>query len=881
MTLKPRKESSEPDRPDEQAETNEQLRARVNELTETLAAIQRGDVDALVVNTSGEEQLFTLHGADAPYRIFVEQMREGALTLDISGVILFANQRFADMLGFPLERTMGALLRDFAASDGDRARLAELLKTGNTARSELNLTNSANATFPVYVTVSSLAAEDDARHCVVITDLTEQKKAELVATSERKHRLMTALNDAVLGGESSGTDLAERIVQVIVKEFNVSRCVLARIEPDEHWVVQQEATRQGVQPLIGRVDVASFGPKTFEVELREGRTIAVNDTENESRLNLNSLERLRDLNVRSLLYVPHPPDQNPPVVLALHNAVPRVWSVEDLALMEQAAERVWSALKAERAATELRSSEDRFRQLADTIPQLAWMARGDGWIYWYNHRWYEYTGTTPEQMQGWGWQAVHDPDTLPKVMERWHRSIATGEPFDMEFPIRGADGKFRPFLALVMPLKDAAGKVVQWFGTNTDVSQQHQIIEERNQLLAAERTARNEAERVSRMKDEFVSTLSHELRTPLNAILGWAQIISQGRPSDEDLSQGLEVIQRNTRVQVQMIEDLLDMSRITSGKVRLDVKRLGFCSVIEAAIESIRPAADVKGIRIQKLLDCEADQVNGDANRLQQVVWNLLTNAVKFTQKDGRIQVLLERVNSHVELSVADNGRGITSDFLPQVFDRFRQADSSTTRQVGGLGLGLAIVKQLVELHGGTIKAKSPGLGQGATFIVSLPLTLDRRPAASNTPIEPSDKSDENADRFILDGIKVVYVDDEPDARDLVKRVLADHGATVFTGGSAAEGRTIVLKERPDLIVADIGMPEEDGYSFIRSIRALPADRGGTIPAAAVTALARSEDRRRALLAGFQTHVAKPVEPAELVAVVASLVGRTGRPLMS
>jgi CheY-like chemotaxis protein/two-component sensor histidine kinase len=377
------------------------------------------------------------------------------------------------------------------------------------------------------------------------------------------------------------------------------------------------------------------------------------------------------------------------------------------------------------------------------------------------------------------------------------------------------------------------------------------------------------------MKDEFLTTLSHELRTPLNAILGWSQFLAEDAShSPERLQKGLETIERNARAQVNLIEDLLDVSRINEGKLRLDVKPVAFAEIVEAALASMRPAAEARHITVQTVLDPNHDQISGDPARLQQVVWNFLSNAVKFTPKGGKIQVGLERVESHVALSVSDNGVGITPEFLPHVFDRFRQGDQSTTRSFGGLGLGLSIVKHLVELHGGSVRVMSEGTDRGTTFVVDLPLRMQPRDAAA-TVARGATESPVAA--LALDGVTVLYVDDEPDARDLAHRVLGLHGARVVTADSAHAGRLSMAEHRPHVIVADIGMPEEDGYSLIRAIRALPAELGGATPAAALTALARPEDRRRALLAGFQTHVAKPVDVAELVAVVASLAGRTGR----
>ena len=401
--------------------------------------------------------------------------------------------------------------------------------------------------------------------------------------------------------------------------------------------------------------------------------------------------------------------------------------------------------------------------------------------------------------------------------------------------------------------------------------------EERKRLLDSERSARAAVERMSDMKDLFLANLSHELRTPLNAIVGWSQVLRRGSRDESDLLKGLETIERNARVQAQLIEDLLDMNRIASGKVRLDVQPIEPASFIEAAIETVRPAADAKGIRLEKLLDPAAGPISGDPNRLQQVVWNLLSNAIKFTSKGGKVQVLLERVNSHIEISVADTGIGIAPEFLAHVFERFRQADSSTARRYGGLGLGLSIVKQLVELHGGTVRAESPGEERGATFTVTLPLTVVHRPAYAEERLHPKAPSPISTDfkTLNLSGIKVLVVDDEADARDLIKRVLTDCKAEVFTASTAGEAVLLVETEKPHILVSDIGMPEVDGFELLRRVRALGHARGGRIPAIALTAFARTEDRTRALRAGFLVHVAKPVEPSELVATVATIAGRT------
>lgn len=535
----------------------------------------------------------------------------------------------------------------------------------------------------------------------------------------------------------------------------------------------------------------------------------------------------------------------------------------------------------ELADESLRASAARFRQLADAMPQIVWTARPDGALDYTNHRWYEFIDRTEAEVSPADWHLRVHPDDVADASKAWAASVATGQPYATEFRVRRADEVYRWFLVRALPIRDANDAIVQWYGTCTDIHDQRALHEQNALLLDSERAARAEAERASQIKDEFLATLSHELRTPLNAILGWANVL-RGDPADaEGVAEGLTIIERNARAQNQIIEDLLDMSRIISGKVRLDVHRADLAPIVEAAIETVRPAATAKGIRVQTVLDPAARPVSGDPNRLQQVFWNLLSNAIKFTPRGGRVQVILERVNSHLEVSIIDSGRGIEADFLPQVFDRFRQADSSTTRQHGGLGLGLAIVKQLVELHGGTVRAKSGGRDLGTTFVVALPLTAlqpanepedeGRRHPRGGALAAPTLQRDLN-----LADVRVLVVDDEADARALVKRLLEERGATVTTNGSVAEALVSIQAKRFDVLVSDIGMPEEDGYALIRQVRALTAERGGAIPAVALTAYARSEDRMKAVRAGFQMHVTKPVEPAELLTMVASLAGRAG-----
>jgi len=709
----------------------------------------------------------------------------------------------------------------------------------------------------------------------------------------------------------------------------------------------------------------------------------------------------------------------------------------------------------------LRQSEEVLRALANSIPQLAWMAQADGAMVWFNERWFDYTGTTPDQVVGWGWQETCEPSVLPAVMERWTASLRSGEPFEMEFPIRGADGKYRWFLTRGNPVRDRHGDVLRWFGTNTDVDQvkraeqalreESHVLEllnstgttlastrdlrsllqavtdaatgiagarhgaflyhgpdssggnlfslftvsgaspadaesfgdsfgesgasslfepglagpglsdtvlrsddilfdarfralpnahpplrsylavpviahsgevlgtmffghpepgvfterterivrgiaaqaavaidnarlyeaakraadERKVLLENEREARAEAERVSNMKDEFLATLSHELRTPLSAILGWAQVLRRGSRDQNDLQRGLQTIERNARSQAQLIEDLLDMSRITSGKVLLDMQTVAPAGFIDAAIDTVRPAADAKNIRIGKRYADDPGMVAGDPARLQQVVWNLLSNAIKFTPRDGQVDIELDRNETSVLITVRDNGAGIRPEFITHVFERFRQADASMTRRHGGLGLGLAIVKQLIEQHGGTVRAESAGEGQGASFTIELPLAKQGSGGARSARSAMILPTPSTPEMTVLDlgGVDALVVDDDRDARELIKRILNDCGATVRIAASARDAIAMFKEALPQLLISDLGMPEVDGFELLDWVRRLPREEGGQVPAIALTAFARSEDRLRALESGFSAHISKPVEPTELIATVASVVG--------
>ncbi|HEU4931843.1 MAG TPA: PAS domain S-box protein [Pyrinomonadaceae bacterium] len=496
-------------------------------------------------------------------------------------------------------------------------------------------------------------------------------------------------------------------------------------------------------------------------------------------------------------------------------------------------------------------------------------------------------------------ELLHEDDR-ERARNAVETALATRGEYDVEYRVRNAN-RSEPWIWIAAKghgIYGNDGSVVGMLGLIQDITTRKSNEETLRAQAEALRTlneiaqkARAEAERAaaekerlyrqaeesSRLKEEFLATISHELRTPLSAILGWARMLRLGQLSPSDTSKALDTIERNARAQAQLVDDLLDVSRIITGKLRMDVRPADPNSFIDAAVEAVRPAADAKGVRVQKIVDTGLLSIPGDPVRLQQVVWNLLSNAIKFTPRDGRVQVRSERVNSHLEIVVSDTGQGIPADFLPHVFDRFRQADQKTSRQHGGMGLGLAIVRHLVELHGGMVRADSEGEGKGATFTVMLPIspvyqvdsTGGRVHPGARDLLPPADTTDR------LDGLRILVVDDEADTRELLKQGLEYCGATVEVVRSAAEAIDSLKISLPDILISDIGMPGTDGYEFIRQVRKLSPQRGGKIAAIALTAYTRVEDRLQALRAGYDMHVPKPVELTELIAVAATVVRRS------
>jgi len=516
----------------------------------------------------------------------------------------------------------------------------------------------------------------------------------------------------------------------------------------------------------------------------------------------------------------------------------------------------------------LRESEERFRLLVETVTDYAiFMLDPHGNVASWNRGAERIKGYRRDEIIGRHFSVFYRPEDVQSRHPQHELEIATevGRFEEEGWRVR-KDGTLFWASVIINAVRDEKGTLRGFAKVTRDLTSRR-AAEQQGLDLVREQAARTEAEKANQVKDEFLAVLSHELRTPLNAIVGWAHLLrTPGSLPPEQVTRGLEAIERNATIQTQIVSDVLDISRITSGKVRLSPRRVDAREFVMAAVDTIRPAAEARRIELRSTLPPEPQFVWADPDRLQQVAWNLLSNSVKFTPSGGRVDVTLATSDSRVALTVRDNGLGIRSDFLPHVFESFRQGDSSSSRTHGGLGLGLAIVRRIVELHGGDVRAESEGEGQGTTVTVRLPVL----PVAGGLP---AGRAEPPPVAIRLDGISILVVEDHADSRDLLITMLAGVGAVVSSAGSAAEGLALLQEERPNVLVSDLEMPGETGYELIQKVRALPAEAGGLTPAIALTAYARADDRMRALAAGFQSHLAKPALPEELAAAVAAVVG--------
>ncbi|WP_017715713.1 PAS domain S-box protein [Kamptonema formosum] len=952
--------------------------------------------------------------SESKYRRLVESNVFGVITAGSSGEITEANDAFLQMIGCTREDLLTGKInwRSLTPPEHlpqDERIWQEIKLSGAFAPFEKEYIRFDGSRVPILAAGALLEGTQETTVCIVV-DLTERKRAE-----EERTRLIRQL-------EKERAQLEATVQSIPDAVYIGDRTGIWKCNELAFKILGFDSAEDLKQNLAGLVErIQTRYPDTGERVPVEDLVFvrALQGTATVREVLVRQVKSGRDI--------------------ALRSAAAPIWCNGEIIGAIAINTDITNQKQVERM---LRESEERFRTVAEAMPQIVWTAQPDGSVDYYNQRWAEYSGISQKNGCGWGWQPVLHPEDEQPTVEAWTQAVQTGQIYECEHRVRKADGSFRWHLSRGVPLLDREGQIVKWFGTATDIHDQklaeralreskerlsaalaasetgtfrwdirtgtvdwdenlHRLFglppgktvcrieeflervhpedreevsrrcqlcaleggdrdlefralwpdgsvrwlsekgktffddegkplymtgacaditerkraeAEREVLLESERAARAEAEMANRMKDEFLATLSHELRTPLTSIIGWASLLRSQKFDEKSAAHALEKIERNGKSLAQLIEDILDVSRIIRGKINLELAEVELSEVIEAAIDTVRPVAEAKDVCIKAQLDFCMGRVRGDASRLQQVVWNLLSNAVKFTPSGGRVEVRLsaemrdgelgigdgelgiEQNNqspiqnpkskiqnpksSHSQflaqsahIQVSDTGIGIAAEFLPFVFERFRQADSTSTRSHGGLGLGLAIVRHLVELHGGTVAAQSPGVGQGATFSVKLPVLPPTRGTLSRGSCGGQESLDDSSDS--LAGVRVLVVDDRADTCDLLAAILELYGAEVTPAASASEALRVLELFNPDVVVSDISMPGEDGYTLMRKIRALPARRGGRIPAVALTAYARTEDRMQALQAGFQIHVPKPVNPDELAVVVAQLAGRT------
>jgi PAS domain S-box-containing protein len=612
---------------------------------------------------------------------------------------------------------------------------------------------------------------------------------------------------------------------------------------------------------------------SYFAALQTERAIAADDARSDPRTREFKATYLEPLGISSMLDAPiRAAGRMIGVVCHEHVGSPRSWTDDEQRFagsIADAASLAYEENERRRTEAALRESQEDYRRIVETAQEGIWLIDAEGHTTYANPRMAEMFGYTVEELVGRNAFDLVHPDEIDRAQEQWNARMQ-GRADRLEFVFVRKDGSLVWAQCSATPMLDERGGFKGACAMVMDVTDSKRAEAEREQLLAREQAARAEAEAANRTKDEFLATVSHELRTPLNAMLGWVHLLRSGSLDAKMTERAMETIERNIQAQAQIIDDILDVSRIVRGSLTLNVRAVDLAAVLHQAVESLGPAAQAKGIALRIELEAAESHVTGDPDRLQQVAWNLLSNAIKFTPRGGEVAVRLSREGDDLRFEVSDTGEGITPEFLPHVFERFRQENGSTTRVHGGLGLGLAIVRHLVELHGGTVEAESAGQERGSRFTVTLPAQPPGPALVSRMTEDPG----RGAPSLPLSGLRLLLVDDDLDTCEAMAYLLAQAGARVVTASSVPEALNEFERSRPDVLVSDIGMPDRDGYDLLRQVRMRSPERGGGIPAVAMTAYARPEDRVRALAAGFQEHVPKPVDPGDLVTVLARLAGR-------
>jgi len=689
---------------------------------------------------------------------------------------------------------------------------------------------------------------------------------------ERAARFLNRL-DLAFARMADADDIAAQAVERLGQYLGADLCGLVNVDP-----VTGKAS--GYREWRSDPGSASWPPDRFPEtvcsRLMAGEIIAVHDVAHETHLH-DIVQQCAEHRVRAFIIAPHLAEGRWVGALVVGAHDPRDWRVEEIQLLRDVQARAWPVVQRARAEAAVRRANQRFERAEEAAGGFVYewdQAASEGACSDGVRRLLCYTAdeAVPHSAQ---WRGLIHPDDVARFEEEIERAVAQCTSYALEYRVRHSEGHYVDIWERGRAAFGAPGKALLT-GSIVDFTARRLAETQVAHLLAEEQSARAIAETASRLKDEFLATVSHELRTPLHAISGWAHVLARAELTREDQVRAVEAILRNAKAQNRIIEDILDVSRIITGKLKLDLQPVDLVSVVESALDTVRPTAAAKKIRVETTMERGRLPVLGDAARLQQAAWNLLINALKFTPAAGVVTIGLRESGGSAQLTVTDTGMGIAPEFLPHVFERFRQADGSITRRHGGLGLGLAIVRHIVEMHGGAVHAESSGEGRGSTFVLTIPVASGAHLEPAIVPWRGPSEDDQPVASSRLDDIRVLVVDDEPDVLELVAKVLADAGAHVSTSSSAQGALELMAHCAFDLLILDIAMPDTDGYALMREIRSREAGRGDRAPAIALTACAHAEERARAFAAGFQCHLAKPIEPPALVSAVATL-SRRGR----
>jgi PAS domain S-box-containing protein len=804
---------------------------------------------------------------------------------------VFLNRSIAEALGY--DSAQDAQVEEFIQSvmhpDDWQSFLSYLgrmscLRDDETSTFEYRMRHNSGEWYWILIRNKVFARNKDGSVQEIIgmtTDITERKRAEENA------KFINVLNQA-MRPLADPEEIKATAARILGEYLDADRCAYAEIEAGENYLdITCDYTRGATPSIVGRFGVDDLGSEVLRL-MRLDLPSVVNDIE-AKELAKTDLSAFRRAEIRALVCVPITKRGHFVARMSVQQNTPRRWLSEEVEIIKIVANRCWESVARARAVRRVREGEERLRRITDATQDALWEIDLRTRRLWWSEGAKPLFGHSPGELEIGleDWYGGIHPEDVDSVHAKFETFMRSDAPYWIdEYRFRRADGSYVYIQDRGRKFFDEGGKPVLVAGAMVDITERKKAEkamrkseENARLLLRQEKAARAEAEVANRMKDEFLATISHELRTPLTSIMGWACMLTSGSLSERQARHAMEVIAKSAQSQTRLVDDMLDTSRIITGSLKLDAKPVEIERVFQATVDVVRPSAEVKGVALTAVIDVQGDVVFGDPSRLQQAIWNLLSNAVKFTNQGGRIEARLSRAGNQIEITVSDTGIGIEPQFLPYVFERFRQADSTSTRKYGGLGLGLAVAHHIIELHGGGISASSPGRDQGATFRIRLPLASTSRPPQlgsrrleSEAPQKEARKGSEERQR--LDGVRILLVEDDPDTLELLRFIFYERGAEVITATSASEALEALEHFRPDALVSDIAMPNQDGYDLIRQVRSRGPEQGGKIPAVAVTAYASAEDRARALAAGFQTHMSKPVNLDELISTVATLTGQ-------